>query len=1349
MKKLQALFVLMLIMLCVFSMGKPSEAVQIKGKALGQIKDIVKEATGSEFGEIQKHSLLFTERMVEGSPTGYDTYILSHVFTINNDGTLAKEYVMPQIKLNEVYSDYTFGSEYFLQNMRPAISDKRFGTRRTVAYVSSGNSDSVIAVPAQTFSFTKDNDTVNVTAQDVQNQDIERVNPVVWGSAAMTFKGIDKDVFVYLHSPQLANTGTLTLNFIATDRNESGSISLTNIYRQNVLSYSDGIRGANIAAGDFDNDGYKDEVALCFNDNGNVRLYVYKVSYSKNGDSLRITGINQTYTYLIHTGGGYDHYCDRQACVNVIAGDFDGDGQEEIATVNRVFPNSSDNNGIRINIFKYNTSSKSWSADSEALHDGAEGACRAARADFDGDGKDELVILFFAERSGAYYPRLERWYCDQGSIKPKRDTRTKGGRGDTSVLGVWFGGNYLNEYYYFTETMSITAGPLTGRMGKAKLADDVAISWTDTDRRIFIVPTQLDSDRNFSGFGDSVKIYEQHVPSYVTRSRGAVLTSDFANEVLLLGEPTHTVDDHDTSFVSVLQAVPYHVDNVGTDGELKDYPINYTFSGFEGDEGNGKMSVTYKKSSSSSQNNDVSFNMASTTETISLLGDAGKYVHGYLKFRTTEANIAGNFDERAKPAAAAMNKLMDLVTDRIDETTTNATQETKQRISTSTMKALLNDYVLMYYAPQHIWRYKILNDPLPSWYQFGPKADYSEGNLKPESKTHYLTFSIYDDASKVNAPSTQNSYYQPRHEEGNFFSYPSAIEDSEGYNASGLLSNPLNVMWSKGIQTGETIHFSQSKIDSQKYEDKIEKSFLTKTISAIATFFGAEDPDPLPKYTSHSETFTKSLSTSEEIDVEVYGRSTIPGEDAEHMLSVVPFIAREGTMTVGTAVKLTEDSTLWSEGSRYQKYPDPALVLPRKYKRNGATLVQETNNRSAMKLRGLRFYVPEIDLDSDNNFLAGLTYKIRVPVYNASFRDTGTFKVKLSYGTGSFNALAANTAALTEIDSTDISLGGWSNVTSRNNHGWAEFTWTVPEDMKTTDCYFFVQIDPDNALEEVHESRLNPDGTMRDMGGNNEGYFEFVVTSVEGAIAKQDAKQSGVSSASAGIKDGVLYRSVYRKGSGEKDAINSANVRSAFQAEDSSGKVKVNVRLEGYEEIEVVYLLGLLAEMAEVSMDTMFPLECQIEYNGDEYYPEVLLTGVNYAPEAFERISEDIGRLSELTHNDVTDAFAIQKISLIPHQTVSFMIDISPRNIDWRSGVGFEIIVPELIAPAADNGDDVPDDNTPDDNVPDDNTPDDNTPDDNASVRKPASGGGCDSLTGSMMLLCLAGLAFTQIKRQK
>lgn len=1265
-----------------------SEAVTIHNKPLGNIPDIVKEVTRSDFPELQKHSILFYERFSRNGATCFTP----KVFTLNNDGTMRKMHELADYYINHTTESAT---EYVVQRMSLAMSNKRFGQRRTVMTTLPGmhhpnnyeyNVWGFRTIESNGTEDSADISLINPSDEFAQFGD----NRIIWGNAYMTVKGMeDKDVFVCLHSPRLSRNGNLYFRFFTSNRNETGNVERNDLSVQGgdsdgwkIWDYSDGIRGAGVAAGDFDGDGYKNEIAVCFNDDNNVFAYFFRLTFANGQGS-----VERLYNVTIHNAGYWSTSANKQASPNVVAGDFNGDGKDEAAFVNKTFPYGEANNQMRVTIIERDKKTGEWKVAMAGISGIHETACKAARCDFDGDGKDELAILFFEEQGdGALYPRLERWYCDRDKIQPIRDTdHIKGGarrgssEGDKSVLGYWVAGGDYNRYYKIAEDLCITAGPVTGTKGRAKLAEDIIISHVNSDAsRLFVIPTKFEGNQ-FAGFGDYKKIYDVVISD--PSRRGAVITGDFANEVLMLGSPSHRVDDHDESYVAVLQAFPYHVDNIDINGNRTDSPINYTYSDFSGNEGNGKMNVKYSKTQDSQTEQDVSFVTTSTTETIGILGDAGPAVHGYLKFRSTEANIAGNFDPRIKAGAEIFNSIMDFITDRIDQTTTEATKQANQKQTVTTITADMWDMVHKYTAPQHIWRYKILNKPLPSWYRLGPKADDAKGNLKLDSKDYYMTFTLYDNTISTTTPSNQTNTYQPVHEEGNFFSYPSVLSFDEGYNSSGQLDTPHSITWSKGGGLSQAITFSKEKIDSLKYDENIQRSGLTKTISAIASMLGLDDPDPFPPYTSHNKSFVKNFSTSESIEFNLQGRSTQPGEYAGNKLFFVPYLANEGTMKVAMAVKLTDDGTspLW-EDSLYCQLPDPALLLPGKYIREGGRIATNNVASSAMKMRGLRFYVPELDLHSDTNFLAGLTYKVRVPLYNASFVDTGNFDVRLSYapaGKGNNKKFDVRkpyiTSELKPIQTLEnVTIGGWQNGYSDNNKKWLEFTFDVPEDASTDNYVFYVQIDPEHKLQEVHESRMDSTGKLLDSGGNNEGYFSFHITSLEEAQGLANRKIKASSAAPRALSSrGTIYRAVSKNPSGNSEG-------EVFSSE--GGLDSINI-MSVFEETEGLDLLGLLAVFGEgysngeedadalkADDDATYPIVMDITYNGDEYYPEAYLCGFNYKA----------GTLTAGVGGEVDHAFLDYKIALVPHTTTTVVINLDKQYMDYFNGTGFEIVVPEL-----------------------------------------------------------------------
>ncbi len=1388
-KKLLVQFVAAVCMLSCFTYWgggtAPSEAVTIGGKSLGAITDLVKTATGSDFPDIPKHSLLIYERVRNGNGMRYR----SNIVLVSNDGSARKTF--GEFVNDDSYYTPVDTATNVVQRMNVAISPKRFGMRRNVAFTTSGidyeGADPDGLFGYQTLQSNGTETTANISTPS--NSHWWYDGRQVWGVAALQVKGMEnRDVFVTAHTTKMAPNGDLYFKFFDFARNESGNVGggyLTpeggdNGQGWKVRDYSDGIWGVDIAAGDFDGDGYKNEIVMAWNDNTGVYCNIYRVT-SPNGITVRVTSLLSD---GVHTGPqnwGTEHW--KQSAVAALAGDFDGDGIQEAAIVTKT--NGLSLGDMRIKVFKYRSSG--WtSSELSAADNQFWGTLKATRADLDGDGQDEIVVLVLQDwYSTTIYPRLEYWGFNRGSITPIRYAQyNKGGAGDTSVLGYSLdesNGEY-SQYYRTAEEFCITAGPLTGTKGKAKLAEDVAISHINDSRSsVYIFPTKLDSSKNFAGFGDRKLVWD-HGSS--EGRRGSIITADFANETLMLGKPYHTMNPLDSSYVTVLQAMPYHVDNVDIHGNLLSYPVNYTFSGFTGDEGNGKMSVAYSRTSKSTLGKDVKFKAAATTDTISMLGDAGPYVQGYLSLRAMGANMAGNFDSRAQAAAGLMNTILDFVTDKVDETTEKATQQMASDFQTLENEATLWDNVIAYKAQQHIWRYKILNDPLPSWYKLGAKADYSTSkDLKPEKQVHSLTFTLYDEPMRYDTSTERDNVYQPRHEEGNFFSYPADIEEVEGYNPDGALSSKTWVTWSKGKDSSVTIGFEEQKIASQGYSQTSTPSELSKVSSAVGAFvnkavdtvkgwfgisaaeeFSAADisglfgGSQLDDSTTHSETFTKSLSDSEEIKISLYGRSTLPGEEAGHRILSMPYIAREGTLKVAHAVQLLLDdmSRLWGIDSRYRNYPDPSLVLPNKFFRNGASIQATDNNSSAMRLRGMRFYVPANDLYSNNHLAAGLTYQIKVPIYNASFLSANNVDVKLSYakatapGTYSKDPTCfdksnprSSMSLLKEIQTVRISLDGWPD-----NKDWATFTWKIPDNMSTDSYIFFVQINPAKDIPEVHDERLDDSGNIIDVGGNNEGYFDFIVTSVADVEKMYNVKAAIMAGElKPEHSDGILYGAFYQN---ELGAIGGGNINAASNTLDRTGSISADVRLLGLEEsgapidtVDFLMVLGVLSEWAEVSEDATAQMEFTVTYNGDEYYPEVYLQGVNFKP----GVSEQVAERGYPLQDEIESVFAVHKMALIPHTTVNFPLELTPRAIDFRNGAGFEFYVPELaaasvyeeIANSQEQETDTGDETDP--SVDPEPSTDPETPTSTVG----SSGGGCDAF--GFGLVALAGIALFTLKK--
>lgn len=1276
--------------------------VTVKGHALKDISDIAKTASGHDL-EIQKHSIMFFERFVSGGTT----HFRPKIFTINSDGSLKKEYTLSDYTVNKLALNPTTD---VVQKIELAVSDKRFGDSRNIMITSPGFSDKSALYGVKSIKSTIKSNNVTLTNVDASYQTTNDSNKSnLWGTGNLVIKGIDKDVFVYVSSPGIqyswsGSIGSIFFSFVTADRSEGGKVNLQTLKDKfEVFNYTEGLNAVAIATGDIDNDGYKNEIALFVNGKYvNRKLggtaYIYSVS-SPDGKNLKLNLIK---SQSIHDDFSYeaDDFTS-QASPNVLVGDFDGDGRNEAAFIDRMVDY---NDKIRVGILKFNEAGN-WQYD---YNDGSSGKSmgplKAVKGDFNGDWKDEIAILSFSKdkNSGFFqgysiYPNLEYWSCGTGTIKPSFVLRKE----ILPSIGDYT--SKFDHYYAIAEQFSISAGPLTGRLGKATLVDDVAISYVDKSaRRVYVVPTKLDPNHEFMDFGDTKTIYNYDDSVFDSSRRGAIITSDFAEELLNLDKPVHSVAPEDISYQSVIQAFPYHVDNIAQDGKsLTSQPINYTFSALGGD---GKMSAQYVTSDTSSETSSAKFNLESTTETIigldklgSNIGvdNLGQYAHGYLKFHQMQANLAAEADERAKAAAGVLNTVMDLVTDKIETTETEVNKTASSTTLTTGEEAYTHDNIVYFSAPQHIWRYKILNDPVPSWFTTGGRVDQNDdfGKLNVSAGKRYLTFSIYDGYKRTNSNSLNMIEYQPTHEEGNFFSYPSALTDIEGYNTDGeLLTYRPTYIWGTTGSNFLDVTFQKTTENTTQSTKKVTESELSNAISVVGSWFGNDNPLDLPPYTSSTSTFSKTYTSKEEIKVGLQGSSGLPNSAAGHTLHYMPYVTKEGTMKFGTAVTLNNTfgtglyQTLWTEGSIYNQSSDPSLVLPGKFVRDkGTNFKASTNDKTATMLRGIRFYMPDLALKTDNKLVKGIPYKIKVPIYNASFVDANNVKVRLSYILAKNfnpNIKAVDSKLITVIGTTTLSLKGWKDG-STENKGWAEFSYTFPvnSNLKSGTYEFYVEIDPSHEIQEVHESRFNTAGTVTDVGGNNEGHFPFELW---GFDDRKPTKNVTVSSAS----DGLVYSSAFDV----KKMLDAGEVKASYGTYDTTDTIAIHLTFDGDETTKTMF--DKLRTQASVDPEVYVPIEVEMDYMEDgvqDAYPEVILYAYNSEFTA-ESLNEIFEKFDTMTDEEIEEYFKSRDIdrinngfvrhnaSLFPGETTKFTIHLRPSAVllDDKHVPIFEVYIPAL-----------------------------------------------------------------------
>ena len=466
-----------------------------------------------------------------------------------------------------------------------------------------------------------------------------------------------------------------------------------------------------VAAGDFDNDGKASEIACIFSGPGRSYMFqIYKITRDANG-SFSASKL-------------YEHDCGRRGnsgknidgC-DVAAGDFNGDGKQEVAAV---FNDLNDDGCGYATVQIFYHSGDGFRTEYNSVRDGGHRlggtsisvyykyyGLLAAAGDLDGDGKDEIIYAapLYGNRSSANQGNsfLSVWSADDNFSPSERYLM----RTD----------KYLRQHgaipYYTLQFLSLAAAPLSGQLNASGMAcSDVLLSLalreadvkSDDGNFLWLYKSRL-SGTSFSGFQDGVKLLRED-----KGFAAGPMTANFAKESLLLGEPTHMVVRSRKSYASVMQAPPYHVDYITAPWSDSGSPAltNFSYTG---------SNVTYEKNDTESKTKDIAFDARQFAERgVDVGGNAGLSVKKLAGF-----SVGGS----ASTAA------------------------------TITSKTDTSDSLMFYKADFHIWRYPVIA-PAPTGL-FGAAINGTISGT--EDGTQYFTYTMSDEPTRVQGDAGQSSQF--------------------------------------------------------------------------------------------------------------------------------------------------------------------------------------------------------------------------------------------------------------------------------------------------------------------------------------------------------------------------------------------------------------------------------------------------------------------------------------------------------------------------------------------------------------------------------------------------------------
>lgn len=453
--------------------------------------------------------------------------------------------------------------------------------------------------------------------------------------------------------------------------------------------------------------------------------------------------------------------------------------------------------------------------------------------------------------------------------------------------------------------------------------------------------------------------------------------------------------------------------------------------------------------------------------------------------------------------------------DGIIDKTTNIKQGFDNEIETqSVFNTIITerlDTVAYVQANQYIWRYPVATKPAPD---FGTMP----ANKAFLTKQDFVTFMLYDDALSSTGATAE---YQPIHENGNLFSYPSDVENIENYKYKQKeLSEKRNVQFGTTRET-TGLKFTKVKENETTESKKVETGYLSQALSLVDGLLGT-DFAKVPAGES-GPTYTRNQSSSEQVMFNMPNAGAAPLLNG-YYIEYQAYTADNGAITCGFAVnKLNRYLNLFNSESLYSKYPDPSFVLPYKFSLKDSSgelpAFEANDNREvAMEMRGVRFYAEDYNRYTTGRLLGNAAYTIKIPLYNASFYPANNVRVDLYWVK---NRTAKGLGEKQLIGTQYVNLEGWSG--NEENKKMLEFAFTpdtsvIPANKQGEHYQLYAVIDPDDNMKEVHEKR----DMANDPGGNNEGYFEFSVEDPASAISTSNLEQNVIRASAEGDGEAAI-----------------------------------------------------------------------------------------------------------------------------------------------------------------------------------------------------------------------------------
>lgn len=811
-----------------------------------------------------------------------------------------------------------------------------------------------------------------------------------------------------------------------------------------------------IAKGDFDGDGIM-EFPIAFTSRVSFQLSLAKYDRDSNTISEHISNIQ--FDDLYQHDNTPDQYTTEG--MDVTVGDFDGNGSDEIMVVYGTYSGEvkegKSTNRIAFACYKPDIANRSFTKYFVAKDESVNLWCGenlvaqiwAEAADFDGDGKDELVYIHpgwvdDGEHYGSYVSVREWANLDgAGTLLCNQSTY--------DMFGWYFldwGKQYDDGDWYENADYAGSHGMTVGNF---KCTNDnnikqIAIASYGNDNKIDYAVIEAVNDGgswSFKTHGYQSVLAQYFVSREWASDLGGTYTSygtpsicltavDYDHQTMLLGEPSIYTMTAKIQPTFELQMAPRHYDVVnGASIDVFTKQVSMPMYG------------VYKTQADCTENDEVS-----STETKSSETTMGVSVKASAKAGKEGGKVSGS-------ASAGYS---------YTNTQKESNTQTNKYTATSSVSAagMYDDFVSYQTEEIDVYRYPVIYPLDDDYGRDGPYAASddvfgTDGDMTVYPSQRYLQIQVPQQPEQYAVSGLNAEWYDPVHQPYNLFTYPRELKEVKNYSSCVGETTKTNVVIGEANSSSVSVKLSEMTGETDTSSTTNKNSFNAELGVGIGQSNAAgKTPVSVSASFSYDETNSESSSSSSNLTNTAAYTLSWPGQKgydgvytqdemdkASFGAALAMLVENTGNFVMAqmiTDIKKTSSSSVWYQNGNYNANPDPALNLP--HRLNSSTYTYRTataDDDTPRIMRGVTIYNGQesagTTLSSSNTsyraLMADDDYTVKVRVYNCSYVDTTDVKAEL-YWTNEWK----DESELTEADKVGTSglyaIKGWQSTGDSN-----------------------------------------------------------------------------------------------------------------------------------------------------------------------------------------------------------------------------------------------------------------------------------------------------------------------------